>query len=85
MFAERQWWHCDGEFLFKLHQLHRSRRSNSGAGGRLVSIVHTGTHDVFMYITAIMVFMTSDHIEHLKLIAGVDHVGIGSDYDGVGK
>ena len=47
--------------------------------------MHTGTHDVFVYITAIMVFMTSDHIEYLKLIAGVDHVGIGSDYDGVGK
>jgi membrane dipeptidase len=26
----------------------------------------------------------ADHIEHVILIAGVDHVGIGSDYDGVG-
>jgi microsomal dipeptidase-like Zn-dependent dipeptidase len=23
-----------------------------------------------------------DHIDHLKLVAGVDHVGIGSDFDG---
>jgi len=25
----------------------------------------------------------ADHIEHIAKIAGVDHVGIGSDYDGV--
>lgn len=27
----------------------------------------------------------ADHIEHIVRIAGVDHVGIGSDYDGVGN
>ncbi|WP_395337484.1 dipeptidase [Novosphingobium sp. BL-8H] len=27
----------------------------------------------------------ADHIEHIVKIAGVDHVGIGSDYDGVGN
>ena len=26
----------------------------------------------------------ADHIEHVREIAGVDHVGIGSDYDGMG-
>ena len=25
-----------------------------------------------------------DHIDHVRLIAGIDHVGIGSDFDGVG-
>jgi membrane dipeptidase len=29
--------------------------------------------------------MVADHIEHIAAVAGVDHVGIGSDYDGVGK
>jgi membrane dipeptidase len=29
--------------------------------------------------------MVADHIEHIVKIAGVDHVGIGSDFDGVGK
>ena len=24
-----------------------------------------------------------DHIDHLKEVAGIDHVGIGSDYDGI--
>jgi membrane dipeptidase len=26
----------------------------------------------------------ADHIEHVRDVAGVDHVGIGSDYDGMG-
>lgn len=26
-----------------------------------------------------------DHIDHLVQVAGIDHVGIGSDYDGIGK
>lgn len=26
----------------------------------------------------------ADHIDHVVLVAGIDHVGIGSDYDGVG-
>ncbi len=25
----------------------------------------------------------ADHIEHVKKIAGIDHVGIGSDFDGI--
>ncbi|MET0371023.1 MAG: dipeptidase [Sphingobium sp.] len=29
--------------------------------------------------------MVADHIEHIAKIAGVDHVGIGSDFDGVGR
>ena len=24
-----------------------------------------------------------DHIDHLRAVAGVDHVGIGSDFDGI--
>lgn len=26
----------------------------------------------------------ADHIDHIRKVAGVDHVGIGSDYDGIG-
>ncbi|HYJ40887.1 MAG TPA: dipeptidase [Steroidobacteraceae bacterium] len=29
--------------------------------------------------------MVADHIEHIVKIAGVEHVGIGSDFDGAGK
>src|SRR3954470_19102507 len=27
----------------------------------------------------------ADHIEHIAKVAGVDHVGLGSDYDGVSQ
>jgi len=26
---------------------------------------------------------SSDHIDHIRGVAGVDHIGIGSDYDGI--
>ncbi|WP_431312200.1 dipeptidase [Sphingomonas immobilis] len=29
--------------------------------------------------------MVADHIDHIARVAGVDHVGIGSDFDGVGN
>jgi membrane dipeptidase len=29
--------------------------------------------------------MVADHIEHIAVVAGTDHVGIGSDFDGVGQ
>ena len=29
--------------------------------------------------------MVADHIEHIAKVAGFDHVGIGSDFDGMGK
>ncbi len=27
----------------------------------------------------------ADHVEHVRNVAGIDHVGIGGDYDGVGS
>lgn len=27
----------------------------------------------------------ADHIDHIKNVAGIDHVGIGGDYDGIGS
>ena len=28
-------------------------------------------------------FISLDHIDHIKNVSGIDHVGLGSDYDGV--
>jgi len=25
----------------------------------------------------------ADHIEHIRQVAGIDHVGLGSDFDGI--
>jgi membrane dipeptidase len=30
-------------------------------------------------------FYFAAHINHIRTVAGVDHVGIGSDYDGVDR
>ncbi len=30
-----------------------------------------------------MLSVPIDHIDHIKMIAGVDHIGIGSDFDGI--
>jgi membrane dipeptidase len=27
--------------------------------------------------------MVADHIDHVRAVAGIDHIGIGSDYDGM--
>ena len=29
--------------------------------------------------------MFADHIEHIKNLIGVDHVGIGGDFDGISE
>ena len=33
---------------------------------------------------AVSIAMVADHIEHIVKVAGIDHVGIGSDFDGMG-
>lgn len=30
-----------------------------------------------------LLFDLSDHVDHIKNLIGVDHVGIGGDYDGI--
>jgi membrane dipeptidase len=34
---------------------------------------------------AVTLAMVADHIEHIVKVAGIDHVGIGSDFDGLGE
>lgn len=34
---------------------------------------------------AVTLAQVADHIEHIRNVAGVDHVGIGSDFDGIGE
>ena len=30
-----------------------------------------------------MAFFYLDHIDHIRAVAGIDHVGLGSDFDGI--
>jgi len=34
-------------------------------------------------VPPVPVSLVADHVEHIRKIAGVDHIGIGSDYDGI--
>ncbi len=34
-------------------------------------------------VPALSVADVADHVDHIRRIAGIDHVGLGSDYDGV--
>ena len=34
------------------------------------------------FFSACHVF-SSDHIDYIKTVAGIDHVGVGSDFDGI--
>ncbi len=37
-------------------------------------------------MTASVIFAFGiDHIDHVKKVAGIDHIGIGGDYDGTSK
>ena len=50
----------------------RMRRSRPSAGRRQARNIPRGTIHVLL-----------DHIDHIAKVAGVEHVGLGSDYDGV--
>jgi len=34
-------------------------------------------------VPPVPVSLVADHVEHIRKIAGIDHIGIGSDYDGI--
>ena len=36
-------------------------------------------------VSSIFIVIISDHINHIRNVAGVDHVGIGASYDGINE
>lgn len=38
---------------------------------------------ILIFLLNIFAFIISAHINHIKDVAGIDHVGIGAGYDGV--
>ena len=36
-------------------------------------------------VPTLMLSDVVDHLEHIRQVAGIDHVGLGSDFDGVGS
>lgn len=43
---------------------------------------HTGHYDDYITCAIFLIYVTA-HINHVRKIAGVDHVGIGAGYDGI--
>ena len=31
----------------------------------------------------VMYFSTADHIDHVRRVAGIEYIGVGSDFDGI--
>ena len=52
----------------------------------LVQLVVVVVVVVVVVITTFVFYsLPADHIEYIRDIAGIDHVGIGSDFDGIPK
>ena len=55
-----------------------AKRITQAEGDRLWAEWHAANPEPEVSVSAV-----ADHIEHIRTIAGIDHVGIGSDFDGM--
>lgn len=55
-----------------------AKRITEADGDRLWTEWHTANPEPDVGVSAV-----ADHIEHVRKVAGIDHVGIGSDFDGM--
>jgi membrane dipeptidase len=69
----------DEERSAQLREL-RVRFANDSAGGRVAWQAWRTAHPTPRPPLGVM----ADHIDHIRDVAGIDHVGYGSDYDGIG-
>lgn len=56
----------------------QAKRITQAEGDRLWAEWHAAIREPEVSVSAV-----ADHIEHVRTIAGIDHVGIGSDFDGM--
>ena len=49
----------------------------------LYSLVRCGGPHTHVAMYMYYIYFITDHIDHIKKVAGIDYVGLGSDYDGV--
>lgn len=40
-------------------------------------------YQLFMLSVYLLIINATDHIDYIKQVAGVDYIGVGSDYDGI--
>jgi len=71
----RQHWVARGEAEGRLRDAHPEDEARIEAG--------LATWDASNEAPRATLAQVADHIDHVRAVAGIDHVGIGSDYDGI--
>ena len=46
-------------------------------------VYRVDSHKFDITLSRAWAFFYLDHIDHIRAVAGIDHVGLGSDFDGI--
>ena len=74
-------------FVSEARRLHDARRDSALAAMRAAGVDSLVRRDSLRAwnsrAPAVTMQQVADHVDHMRKIAGIDHVGIGSDFDGI--
>ena len=74
-------------FVSEVRRLHDVRRDSALAAMRAAGVDSLARRDSLRAwnerAPAVTMRQVADHLDHIRRIAGIDHVGIGSDFDGI--
>lgn len=74
-------------FVSEARRLHDARRDSALAAMRAAGVDSLARRDSLRAwnsrAPAVTMQQVADHVDHIRKIAGIDHVGIGSDFDGI--
>ena len=74
-------------FVSEARRLHDARRDSALAAMRAAGVDSLARRDSLRAwnsrAPAVTMQQVADHLDHIRKIAGIDHVGIGSDFDGI--
>jgi membrane dipeptidase len=74
-------------FVSEARRLHDARRDSALAAMRAAGVDSLVRRDSLRgwnsRAPAVTMQQVADHVDHMRKIAGIDHVGIGSDFDGI--
>ena len=74
-------------FVSEARRLHDVRRDSALAAMRAADVDSVARRDSLRAwnerAPAVTMQQVADHVDHIRRVAGIDHVGIGSDFDGI--
>ena len=74
-------------FVSEARRVHDVRRDSVVAAMRAAGVDSVARRDTLrawnVRAPAVTMQQVADHVDHIRRVAGVDHVGIGSDFDGI--